>query len=199
MDVLDIGRLRKVNELAKTLTRHGLASNRLEAANLASELQADHDEMEALHHIQITKDQKMVVVNQNQAQQVVQQAVEQEQPKVVKDYYTKEEVETVLQDFANLFGSEVNKLKAELESLHAKLQAMQAVEAYQAEQATHSQVQQPTLQQSSVQESTAPALSSPSTGMARPTLAKANESHPRTGSFSAADVSIEKLFYFGTR
>ncbi len=191
MDVLDIGRLRKVNDLAKTLTRHGLVANRLEAANLASELQADHDEMEALHHIQITKDQKMVVVNQGQEQQsVVQQAVVQEQPKVVKDYYTKEEVETVLQDFANLFGSEVKKLKAELESLHAKFDAAQTVERYQ-EQAQQ-EVSAPVQMHEQV-------VVSPSTNTARPTLATAKESHPRTGSFSAADVSIEKLFYFGTR
>ena len=221
MDVLDIGKLRKVNELAKTLTKHGLVANKMEAADLASELQADDDETYALHHIQINPNQKMVVVGQQKQQQ------HSEQPKVIKDYYTKTEVETVLQDFADLFGREVKKLKLDLEELQNKLDALQAAQEFSSHNAEelvegprlHSHVeplpeitpadpQRVSQIESSEQQFQQPAQKTLVQGRQSESvqyvqqLAKQQGSevnHPRTGGFNSADVSIEKLFYYGTR
>ena len=239
MDVLDIGKLRKVNELAKTLTKHGLVANKMEAADLASELQADDDETYALHHIQINPNQKMVVVGQQKQQQ------HSEQPKVIKDYYTKTEVETVLQDFADLFGREVKKLKLDLEELQNKLDALQAAQEFSSHNAeefveeprlhshveplpeitpadpqrvsqiesSEQQFQQPEKKYVQTQQQVQQTIQQP----AQKTLVQGRQSesvqyvqqlakqqgseanHPRTGGFNSADVSIEKLFYYGTR
>ena len=37
-DVINIAKLKKVNSLASTLNKHGLAANRMDAANLAREI-----------------------------------------------------------------------------------------------------------------------------------------------------------------
>lgn len=217
-DIVDIAKLKRVNSLASTLTKHGISMNRLEAANLARTINGGED-MDYLNKLYVNRNQQMigvvsgqaynensngqesakqVVVDNGNGQQLVQE-VPTQQVQLPKDILSKQETEAILQKFCDLFGDEISKLNAKIEGLEIKftyLQTQLAENEKRLNNGSHAETQT-TLHSKSEPENNVKVE-------AKPAAASNNSnsntsSHPRTGNYNSDNVSIEKFFYFGNK
>lgn len=185
--MIDVIRLQKVNELAKALKMQGIVSTHEEASSLATELAGSKEDDLVFRGMHVDDNSQLVVMQEHQQNQQMEGAVP---TKVVStaDYYTKAEVEQVLQKLADQVCSEVNKWSEQLEQhaknitfLHKTIEDLKkgAVIA-RADETPQTRLNVPNVVQESVVQQ--PAASTPSA---------------RTGSFNSNDVAIDKFFYFG--
>ena len=121
-DVINIAQLRKVNSLANTLNKHGLAVNKLDAAERAREINGGKEGMDYLQGLKVNKEQEWEVVNTANGQQVIQ---ESKKLPVSSDLMTREQVEVVLQKFCNLFSEEIYSLNAKIHGMELKFSYLQ--------------------------------------------------------------------------
>ncbi|MBS3122231.1 hypothetical protein J4434_05100 [Candidatus Woesearchaeota archaeon] len=213
-DIVDIAKLKRVNSLASTLTKHGISMNRLEAANLARTINGGED-MDYLNKLYVNRNQQMIgVVNgqayndnsngQESAKQVVvdngngQQLVQEvpvQQVQLPKNILSKQETEAILQKFCDLFGDEIGKLNAKIEGLEIKftyLQTQLAENEKRLNNGSHAETQ--TTLGSKESENNVKVEAKPAV------VANNNSSsHPRTGNYNSDSVSIEKFFYYGNK
>lgn len=213
-DIVDIAKLKRVNSLASTLTKHGISMNRLDAANLARSINGGED-MDYLNKLYVNRNQQMIGVvsgqaynensnGQESAKQVVvdngngQQLVQEvpiQQVQLPKNILSKQETEAILQKFCDLFGDEISKLNAKIEGLEIKftyLQTQLAENEKRLNNGSHAETQ--TTLGSKESENNVKVEAKP--------VAAANSntsSHPRTGNYNSDSVSIEKFFYYGNK
>jgi len=202
---LDIERLKKLNALAGELKHQGIASNHEDAAFLAVTMVGESEE-QALSDIHINDDQSLVIreiikdkpqvkheehIEVKQEQTTVQSQPSEDVAKQIqlsmKNVMTRDETQAIMQNFATQIVNEFNALQQKIEQNNAQLAKL----AQQLSGLSLSQ-QRPTQEvpvQRTIQDTqpTQPAAQPQSAG------------NPRTGSFAANDVAIEKMFYFGAK
>jgi len=200
MEVLDVTRLQKMNQLASTLTRHRLVSNRMEAAELASDI-AGRSSEQSLGRLDIDDHQRFVVINDAESESKPSRSesksytLAQESPEFRFDerkWMTKEQAESLLQKFADAFCSEINSLNKKLDNFASKVQEFEQQKReqdnvkLQVSQASQSsaefkkeQAQQQLVNEERKEEKRA--------------------LHPTNSGISPSDVSIEKFFYYGAK
>ncbi|MBT4540947.1 hypothetical protein HOC35_05530 [Candidatus Woesearchaeota archaeon] len=123
-DVINIAQLKKVNSLANTLNKHGLAVNRQDAAELAKEFNGG-GEMDYLNGLKVNEKQEMEVVHTSNGQQMVLDKHNMEKPSETSDFMTKPQVESILQKFCDLFSEEMSQLNAQIKGLEIKFNYLQ--------------------------------------------------------------------------
>ncbi len=188
-DVMDIERLKKLNSLAGELKHQGIAHDHEDAAYLAVSMVGEEEE-QCLSDMHLNENQSLMIQEiikdkhiQKSEHHVEHNAEENQRvlpQQIIQQGMNKQEVEAVLQNFATTLVAEFNTLHAQLEqnnALLAKLLSQGAPAAVQ------NQEQVP-VQRTLPQEPTQPAVST---------------ANPRTGNFATEDVSIEKMFYFGSK
>ena len=202
---MDIERLKKLNALAGELKHQGIASNHEDAAFLAVTMVGESEE-QALSDIHINDDQSLVIreiikdkpqvkheehIEVKQEQTTVQSQPSEDVAKQIqlsmKNVMTRDETQAIMQNFATQIVNEFNALQQKIEQNNAQLAKL----AQQLSGLSLSQ-QRPTQEvpvQRTIQDTqpTQPAAQPQSAG------------NPRTGSFAANDVAIEKMFYFGAK
>lgn len=214
-DIVDIAKLKRVNSLASTLTKHGISMNRLEAANLARTINGGED-MEYLNKLYVNRNQQMigvvsgqaynetpngqesakVVVDNGNGQQLVQEVPAQQvqQIQLPKNILSKQETEAILQKFCDLFGEEISKLNAKIDGLEIKFTYLQTQLAENEKRLNGSHAETQTTLQSKSEPENNKVEAKPAAQSSSNTA-----SHPRTGNYNSDNVSIEKFFYYGNR
>lgn len=188
MDVIDITRLQKVNKLADTLNRHGLASNKIEAAELASDMAGRAPEQ--LRGIEIDNQQRMfvrankpIMHSEEGEHTLIPEQIEKpevkETPKV--EGISKEYMENILQKFADQFCEEINKLNNKVTQL---------------EKRANNITQQSSVQSQNMQEVRS---EQPQQQLAQEAPKQPQNEHPRSKGVNPDDVAIENFFYYGQK
>ena len=204
---MDIERLKKLNALAGELKHQGIASNHEDAAVLAVTMIGEQEE-QCLSDMHINDDQSLVIreiikdkqqvkheehveeIKQEQTtlqSQTASEDVAKQIQQSMKNVMTRDETQAIMQSFATQIVNEFNALQQKIEQNNAQLAKL----AQQLSGLSLSQ-QRPTQEvpvQRTIQDTqpTQPAAQPQSAG------------NPRTGSFAANDVAIEKMFYFGKK
>lgn len=204
---LDIERLKKLNALAGELKHQGIASNHEDAAVLAVTMVGEQEE-QALSDMHINDDQSLVIreiikdkpqikheeyaIEQKKEQATMQSQtaakdVTQYIQQSMKNMMTRDETQAIMQNFTMQIGHEFNALQQKIEQNSAQLarlaQQLSGLSLSQ-QRSTQEVPVQRTIQET---QPTQPAAQPQSAG------------NPRTGSFAANDVAIEKMFYFGAK
>ena len=211
-DVINIAKLKKVNSLASTLNKHGLAANRMDAADLAREINGKR-ETDYLDGLKINEKQEWEVVHTSNGQKMV---METQQKPVSNDTLSRTQTEAILQKFCDMFGQEIANLNATIRGLEIKFSYLQEqlaqmeakpAEPVEAQQPVVEKVVQPsqlieqvqtTLNPAPVQEIREPE-NKPNHQEVKEVRSVHEGNNPRTGGYGSEDVSIDKFFYFGTK
>jgi hypothetical protein len=180
---MDVEKLRKMNSLAETLKRRGLASSRDDAANLAGSLVGTPEEQAFTQKLKT----ECTASPTTEAGAKMERGMNEDQ------------IKKVLQSFADQFVTEVNKMNeriAQHEQRMAKYQEiLVALQNAPKQSAVHTE---PTAQSGEV----------PPLGHAVPAqdalkeqvvVVKEQRYNQRQGNFQPSDVSIEKFFYCGNK
>lgn len=126
MDVLDVTKLRKVNSLASTLNKHGLAVNRMEAAEMAKRFNSTNTgDFECLNNLKINSQQEFEVVDSSNGQQLIVEKQAVPTARESSNYMTREQVESILQKFCDLFSEELNQHNAQIKGMEIKFNYLQ--------------------------------------------------------------------------
>ncbi|MBI5072544.1 hypothetical protein HZA99_01875 [Candidatus Woesearchaeota archaeon] len=205
---MDIERLKKLNSLAGELKHQGIAHNHEDAAFLAVTMVGEEGE-QCLSDMHINEDQSLVMrefikdkpakaevlkpfVSVSSEQQIIAEQPTASAVSMNKDEI-KAEMENVLQNFANALVQEFTALQQTVQQQNAQLiQLMEELHALplQKQQQPTMVVQEQVPVQRTLQQPTQPVQSTPVAPAA---------GNPRTGTFATEDVSIEKMFYFGSK
>jgi len=187
---MDVDKLKRMNVLAETLKVHGLAATREDAASLAGDMVGSPQEM------------PMVFMEQQEEEVNVPQA----QPEQKEETFSGEQVKGILQNFADQFCSEINKMStkldeqaqviAALQSRHEELAQKQEAPAQKPIEVSPEEQPVQELQQPDSQPVQQPAQQPVQQAAAQQEAAKPS---PRSGSYNPGDVSIEKFFYCGQK
>lgn len=215
MEVIDITKLRRVNNLASTLNKHGLAVNKLEAVELARNLQGGNEDMDYLGSLKVNDRQGLEVVDTSNGQQMY---IEKYTSSKDHNFITKEQVESILQKFCDLFGEELNKINAQINGLDIKFNYLQEqlAEASKASSVVQTspslgQPQPAFVQPQPVQQMQQSIRTEPENNVQVSNVQPQVQQQPqqpaggnkdgnhKTGNFSSSDVDIEKFFYFGNK
>lgn len=207
---MDVEKLKKMNQLAALLRKNHIVEDRMEAANMAGAMAGECQEIRDM--FMITPDQKMVIKDDyERAHSGSHHATSAE---LQKPGLTEDRMLQVLQNFANQFVTEVNKLEAQLHAQDAVLKELKQFkenvlshQSSQTQQATtevvaphvssvHTAVDQSAA--SVAQQVTAAVPSSSQMAQLQNDATKPVD-HPRSGNYKPADVAIDKIFYFGTK
>lgn len=205
---LDIERLKKLNSLAGELKHQGIAHNHEDAAFLAVTMVGEEGE-QCLSDMHINDDQSLVMrefIKDKPAKAEVlkssisvssEQQTIAEQPTAsvissINKAEIKAEMENVMQNFANALVQEFTALQHTVQEQNAQLsQIMGELHALQLQKQQPAMVVQEQVPvQRTLQQPTQPVQSTPAAQAA---------ANPRTGTFATDDVSIEKMFYFGSK
>ncbi len=203
---MDIERLKKLNALAGELKHQGIANNHEDAAFLAVTMVGESEE-QALSDMHINDDQSLVireiikdkpqVKHEEHVEEIKQeQTTLQAQPsedvakqiqQSMKNVMTRDETQAIMQNFATQIVNEFNALQQKIEQSNAQLAKL-------AQQISGlSLLQQRPTQEVPVQRTIQ------DTQPTQPAAQPQSAGNPRTGSFAANDVAIEKMFYFGAK
>lgn len=201
---LDIERLKKLNSLAGELKHQGIAHNHEDAAFLAVTMVGEEGE-QCLSDMHINEDQSLVMrefIKDKPAKAEglkpsafvsSEQPIAEQSAAPVVSGMSKADVENVLQNFANSLVQEFTALQHTVQQQNAQLsQLMEELHALQLQkqQLQTVVVQEQVPVQRTLQQPTQPVQSTPAAPAA---------DNPRTGTFATEDVSIEKMFYFGSK
>lgn len=191
-DVMDIERLKKLNMLAGELKHQGIAQDHEDAAYLAVSMVGE-DEERCLSNMHLNEDQSLMIkeiikekpVHRTEQQFEENSQIFHQQPQSIQSGMNKDDVEHILQNFASTLVAEFNTLHAQLEQNTAQLQKlMEHMSTVSVQPVQKIQQEQVPVQKTLPQEPTQPA---------------AQAANPRTGNFATDDVSVEKMFYFGSK
>lgn len=196
MNVLNIEKLKKVNSLADTLRKHGLAANMLDAANLAEKFGGD-EEFSNLRHLKINKKQELEVVDvDDSGEKRCSNAVNNASANANTSTSPQPpglnvgQVERILQKFCDSFGEEIKKLNSKIIDLTREVTVLKNKEPENNQYAKASQ-----------QETAVAAKRFEVSGEKVNNVPNkhTSDTHPRSGSYNSEDVSVEKFFYFGSK
>jgi hypothetical protein len=217
---MNVENLKKMNVLADTLKKHGLAPTREDAANLAGTIVGDKEEQD-LSRVIIRPGQNMIL------QEDEEESKMEEEPR--KRGFTEEQLKAILQNFADQFVSEINKLNQKIESQEQMINELTqrmanthniSEEDLKEELETGSDVVVEQREKPQVEdEEEKPQIYRPvakeeqrtekqesqqeperrETVSCAPARPKTENKSPRSGGYTPDDVSIEKFFYFGQK
>ncbi len=184
---LDIERLKKLNSLAGELKHQGIAIDHEDAAFLAVTMVGEEGE-QCLADMHINENQSLVmreiIKDKHYPDTEVQKQVQG---------MSKVEAQAVLQEFATVIVQELNTLQQKFDQHNARLAKM-------IEEVTALQLQSLQTKQETVVQEHVPVQQTLQQPMQQAqSVAAQGASNPRTGTFAAEDVSIEKMFYFGSK
>ncbi len=173
--MMDIEKLKKVNQLATTLRNQGLATGRDDAVKLAGNMNLGADDV-GLNEIMSTIDPPAPEPSYQQ---------EQYQPAQEKPFMDEEKITKILQSFADQFVNEINsmndKIKEQQETIYKLYNAVAEIEkAEQSAVQADSNTEKRPEKQETIQ-------------------VKEEKESPRSGGFNSDDVSIDKFFYYGNK
>lgn len=192
--------------MAGELKHQGIANNHEDAAFLAVTMVGESEE-QALSDMHINDDQSLVireiikdkpqVKHEEHVEEIKQeQTTLQAQPsedvakqiqQSMKNVMTRDETQAIMQNFATQIVNEFNALQQKIEQSNAQLAKL-------AQQISGlSLLQQRPTQEVPVQRTIQ------DTQPTQPAAQPQSAGNPRTGSFAANDVAIEKMFYFGAK
>lgn len=195
MIIMDIEKLKKVNQLATTLRQQGLAVGRDDAAKIAGQMNFDQDD-EGLNKIMdtVSPGSEQIVINDGQAPQPQEQvstpqaqAAPQMQPGISEEKFLE-----VLQSFADQFSAEVNSITQRVNRQEEMISNIQKALEVLAN-ATPSQQAAPQAQSSPQQ--AAPQERQETINVKE----EEKKTAPRSGDYNSNDVSIEDFFYYGQK
>jgi hypothetical protein len=192
--MMDVERLKKLNTLAGELKGQGIAENYEDAAYLATAIHGREPEaclsgmqMSDIHSTmadEIIENHPIEEVPIQEQQPVMsQQTIPQP---IIQPGISKEEVENILQSFANQVSQEFTKLQQRVESAEATIAQLKA------QSPKHSQ--QTTLTAAEIPAETTAAASTPSENQASKSIEPEIKDE-----YSPNDVSVEKMFYYGNK
>ncbi len=205
---MDVEKLKKMNQLAKTLRNQGFVANQDDAAKIAGQIVGRAPEQE-IANLKITDDQKMVITDSDTGDVLIKEGEtkeekpEQRHSQVVKDTYSKEEITNVLQKFADQFCTEINKITDKVVQQEKMLNEItNALNNLEKPTARSEDKPQTTLRTNVPEEKRASAPEQKPVEQPKPVQQEApkeNGDSPRSGGYSSDDVSVEKFFYFGQK
>jgi hypothetical protein len=209
---MNVEKLRKVNALTETLRKQGIVANTEDAVALAADIAGSYEEQQ-FSQVQVDDEQKIVIRDQTSGDVLIEEPVLEdttEEIPVEQDTFTREEVINVLQSFADQFIKEVEKVSKRVSEqsttiahLQKKLDNLRVVKPQVQPMPVQQQEQPQTEEEGSIQHTLNVLGTNPSP---EPVQAAVEEvkpqttqetSNPRSGNYTADDVSIEKIFYFG--
>ena len=209
---MNVEKLRKVNALTETLRKQGIVANTEDAVALAADITGSYEEQQ-FSQVQVDDEQKIVIRDQTSGDVLIEEPVLEdttEEIPVEQDTFTREEVINVLQSFADQFIKEVEKVSKRVSEqsttiahLQKKLDNLRVVKPQVQPMPVQQQEQPQTEEEGSIQHTLNVLGTNPSP---EPVQAAVEEvkpqttqetSNPRSGNYTADDVSIEKIFYFG--
>jgi len=176
---MDVDKLQKMNVLADTLKQHGLAATREDAANLAGSMVGTNEE-QGLSRIFVEPEQKVAIQQEENEENDEDMKREEEQG------FGESQVKNILQNFADQFCAEINKLNDKVAEQSEQIAKFEAV--------LNNLNSQPAPQQEPAPE---PQQPEPVQQTIEPKEEKTES--PRSGGYSPNDVSIEKIFYYGQK
>ena len=121
MEVMDIARLRKVNELASILSKNRLVANKMEAADMASNLAGRKSEQDLKKSV-VDKNQYLVH-EENIQEQRMQQAQQMQKP--VENVVTKDELNVFYNKISLQNSMEFDKMKSLMTDLTSTISSYQ--------------------------------------------------------------------------
>lgn len=203
---MDLEKIRKINELTKTLQQHNFATSSLDAVQGASQIYNETPKTEENPFQQKSQlGTPFVAQTQPQSQNFtvtpapVQEQKSSESPSLLERRY-----QLILEMNTKRYDQEINSLKEQISTLSGQIMSLRGDimkissqqkpqfqevksevknEQTQQTQSLNQQYQQELAQQST-QQNTTP---------------EPKKEHPRQGSFTSQDVPIEKFFYFGRK
>jgi hypothetical protein len=184
---MDVEKLRKMNSLAETLKKRGLASTRDDAANLAGSLVGTPEEQAFTQKLK----QESVVSQPTEAGAKMERGMSEDQ------------IRKVLQSFADQFVTEINKMGeriAQQDQRIAKYQDMLVAMQHAPKQSV-AMVEQPSVASQAAESAPAVAHVEAPAHIEKEQVAVVKEQryNQRQGNFQPSDVSIEKFFYCGNK
>lgn len=183
---MDVARLQKVNELARTLRNQGFVANQEEASALATEIAGTKEQADVFSGMQVNANQEMVLNQESLA------VAGDQMPKPAFNshlYYTKQQVENVLQQFSNHVCTEVTALQEQVRSQNRMMSEMRMAMEHLKKGAVIQRAPEESPQATLNVENRAQEAMVEN----KPPV----QENPRSGGFSSADVAIDKIFYFG--
>jgi hypothetical protein len=207
---MNVEKLRKVNALTETLRKQGIVANTEDAVALAADITGSYEEQQ-FSQVQVDDEQKIVIRDQTSGDVLIEEPVLEdttEEIPVEQDTFTREEVINVLQSFADQFIKEVEKVSKRVSEqsktiahLQKKVDNLRVVKA-QPQPVQPVQENTQTEELGSIQHTLNVLGTNPSpepvqaVEEVKPQTTQATP-NPRSGNYTADDVSIEKIFYFG--
>ncbi len=192
---MNIEKLQKVNQLATTLRRQGLAAGRDDAAKLAGEMNWEKEDNVG-HIFGNSNQEEKIVINGDNKQESQEGTGETSQTQEQKAVFDEEKIVSILQKFADQFSAEINRIddkQKEQDEILRKLSEniVNMREGISAkENASSGQQQLNTQQTHSGQQSTQ---------QPQQKKQESSDEKPRSGGYGSDDVSIEKFFYYGQK
>ena len=201
---MDLEKIRKINELTKTLQQHNFASSSIDAVEGASQVYNDTPKTEENPFKQQSQlgnpfNQQPTTNTQNSfsvqpAQTTpVQETKQGENPSLLERRY-----QLILEMSTKKYDSELTNLKEQISTLSSQIMGLRA-EIMRISSSQRPQMQETKVetQQTSAQPQTNQSPQQNNNGNTTNTEPK--KEHPRQGSFTSQDVPIEKFFYFGRK
>ena len=199
--MIDVTKLRRMNELAKTLRTQGIVSNQEEASFLAAEIAGTKDEGIIMQGMRVNGNQELVVVNApvrgtNDMLSSPQTGSYQPQNySGTRDYYTKTEIESVLQKLVDKVTAEIDRLDQQFEQQVKNIrflnEAIEQLKKGAVITCNPTENPQAKLNVANVAQEVAAENTSATPSASTP--------NARTGGFKSDDVAIDKFFYYGTK
>ncbi len=197
---MDVERLKRLNTLTGELKGHHIADNYEDAACLAVAMVGQEQE-QCLNGMQLSEDQSVLVQEivkeypkeyPQETQKYlteVQETVQESPP--VQSSLSREEIEKVLQYFADQFTNEINSLQQKMQHAEAMVAEVTAELRTVKEQAQREQVQRGQAQSHEVPVQSIQNIQN--------VAAQKVEPHSEKQAYAPEDVSVEKMFYFGKK
>jgi hypothetical protein len=211
--MMDVNKLRKINQLSATLRKHGLAANNEEAVQMAGDIEGPHNSQEFSDVIKqcdnMAKSEKASYEAENEAKM---SRMEEKSKGFSEEQFIK-----VMQKFADQFSEEINNMRKRMDMQDNMIKQMSKSNSQSMQEHSPKHVQY-TNEEQAVKEiieerenesnQTVVIHEEPSQIQVHHEM-KAPESHsgrgapeprtPRSGNYKPNDVSIDKFFYYGNK
>ena len=205
---MDLEKIRKINELTKTLQQHNFATSSIDAVENATQVYNEQPKVEQNPFQQPSQlGNPFVAQTQNQSQNFtvtpqaptpVQEQRQSESPSLLERRY-----QLILEMNTKKYDQEINGLKDQISTLSSQIMSLRAdimkissqpKPQYQQEVKNEQTQQTQSLNQQYQQE-----LAQQQPTQSNDPTPEPKKEHPRQGKFTSEDVPIEKYFYFGRK
>jgi hypothetical protein len=208
--MMDVNKLRKINQLSATLRKHGLAANNEDAVHMAGQIEGNNNNQEFSDVIkQCDNMAKSEKTNYETEREAKMNQIEEK----IKGI-SEEQVINVMQKFADHFSEEINSMRKKMDMQESMIRQlsknhssqMQEYAPKHTERVSEEQaVKEIIAEKENESAETVVIHEEPhSVEQQQPQVAHSNRGAPaprtlRTGSYVSNDVSIDKFFYYGNK